>query len=66
SIQVSKLDNENLNLNLPIPLINKLLSDSIIINSKQSSDSVINTSESLLPIPIPESGMPFKSWIELD
>ncbi|KAF0372733.1 protein far1-related sequence 11-like isoform x1 [Gigaspora margarita] len=55
SIQTSKLTNENLSLNLPVPLINE-----------QSLDSVINTSESLSPIPIPESGILFKSWTELD
>ncbi|CAG8831573.1 8927_t:CDS:2, partial [Gigaspora margarita] len=56
SIQASKLTNENLSLNLLVPLINEQSSDSVIINNEQSSDSVINTSESLLPIPIPESG----------
>ncbi|CAG8658546.1 10648_t:CDS:1, partial [Dentiscutata heterogama] len=55
SIQVSKLANENLNLNSPVLLINELSSNSIIINNKQLLDSVINISESLLPIPIPES-----------
>ncbi|CAG8769263.1 24461_t:CDS:2, partial [Dentiscutata erythropus] len=66
SIQASKLTNENLNLNSPVPLISEQTSDSISINNKQLSNSVIDISESFLPIPIPESGMLFKSWTELD
>ncbi|CAG8752902.1 20050_t:CDS:2, partial [Dentiscutata erythropus] len=56
SIQASKLTNENLNLNSPVPLINEQTSDSISINNEQSSNSVIDISESFLPIPIPEFG----------
>ncbi|CAG8669819.1 25468_t:CDS:2, partial [Gigaspora rosea] len=41
-------------------IINEQSSNSIIINNKQSLDSIINTSESLLPIPIPEADMPLK------
>ncbi|CAG8797221.1 22582_t:CDS:1, partial [Dentiscutata erythropus] len=55
SIQASKLTNKNLNLNSPVPLINERTSDSISINNKQSSNSVIDISESFSPIPIPES-----------